>query len=196
MWQGFVFVMVSLAGFLVIYHHFIYPILLKILASVVKLFSKKPIQQTLTSVPSITLVMPIHNEAEFIARKLRNLAIQLYPSDKLLVHLIFDGCTDRSLELAKETLASEQCAELDVKISTFASNRGKIEAISFPLAIHHTRPRLCHSTHTVLQQSLEGCDMPKNKILNQINPSQQFTIRQNSTNNRYSIHEHLCEKQN
>jgi Glycosyltransferases, probably involved in cell wall biogenesis len=83
-----------------------------------------------SELPSIGLVIPIYNEEGVLADKLRNLAFVDYPSDKLTVHLIFDGCTDRSYDVAKNTLREPLLGTLNVSIHNGHENLGKLAQLN------------------------------------------------------------------
>ena len=51
--------------------------------------------------PTITVILPVHNEARRIAEKVRNLLELDYPHGKLQLLVIGDACTDGSLERAR-----------------------------------------------------------------------------------------------
>ncbi len=65
-------------------------------------------EQNMAELPSITVLMPAYNEAQWVAEKLRNLAALDYPQDKLEVVLACDGCTDNTADIARAT-AQEPC---------------------------------------------------------------------------------------
>lgn len=74
--------------------------------------------------PSISILMPAHNESLVIERSIQSLIPQLQPQDRLLV--IADNCTDNTANLAKEL-------GVDV-IERFNQNlRGKGYALDFGL---------------------------------------------------------------
>lgn len=50
--------------------------------------------------PSVTVILPVHNEARRIEAKLRNLAELDYPKEKVQILVIGDACTDDTLERA------------------------------------------------------------------------------------------------
>jgi glycosyltransferase involved in cell wall biosynthesis len=50
--------------------------------------------------PSISVILPVHNEARRVEEKVRNLLALAYPRSKLQILVIGDGCTDDSLERA------------------------------------------------------------------------------------------------
>ncbi|MBJ7538256.1 glycosyltransferase family 2 protein [Marinomonas transparens] len=122
----------SLSALVILYHHFGYPVMLKYL---VKKKTSQHIEQKSASLstkeyPSIALVIPVYNEANAIAEKVRNLAFLDYPLDKLQVHLIFDGCTDHSYELAHQALQEPMCKTLSCELHNESVNRGKLAQLN------------------------------------------------------------------
>lgn len=58
------------------------------------------------TMPTVTLIVPVHNEESRIARKVANTASLQYPAEKLQVVFISDGSTDRTPRLLRETMTS------------------------------------------------------------------------------------------
>lgn len=52
--------------------------------------------------PTVTVILPVHNEARRIGEKVRNLLELDYPHDKLQILVIGDACTDDTLERARD----------------------------------------------------------------------------------------------
>ncbi len=130
--MSFMLYFAIIVGFLIIYHHVIYPVLLRLLA-------KKPTAQSSQAatdflapkiLPNIHLILPAFNEADVVAQKIRNIAQLDYPLDKLTVTLIGDGCTDNTMQIARETLKESQCAHLPLEIREFTYNQGKIAVLN------------------------------------------------------------------
>jgi cellulose synthase/poly-beta-1,6-N-acetylglucosamine synthase-like glycosyltransferase len=116
-------------GFIIVYHHLIYPLLLRLLAA-----SKREVLPAESiddaDLPSIHLILPAFNEAAVIAQKIRNVAALDYPPDKLKITLIGDGCTDRTIAIATEVSAESSCANINLAIEEHSCNRGKIAVIN------------------------------------------------------------------
>lgn len=53
--------------------------------------------------PSVTVILPVHNEALRIEAKIANLLALDYPLERLQLLIIGDGCTDATLALAERT---------------------------------------------------------------------------------------------
>ncbi len=129
-----VITLVSIA--LIIYHHALFPVLLKWLARRRLVAAKGDMSATpkahddASTLASISLIVPAYNESAWIADKIRNLASLNYPSDKLTVHIGFDGCTDDSAAIARQTLQEPLCALLNCQLHEFSDNRGKVAVLN------------------------------------------------------------------
>lgn len=110
---------------LIIFHHLLYPIILKRLAA------RKPsvITGDLPAIlPTIAIIIPAFQEERYIAQKLRDCAALSYPRDKLEVIVACDGCTDKTVERAKET--AHAFPDLKIVIHDFYINRGKVAVLN------------------------------------------------------------------
>ncbi len=125
-----------LSGLLVIYHHIGYPLILRWFRQrartaevnvIPRNYTQKSDDQTL---PAITILIPAYNEQEWIAEKLHNLAVLDYPSEKLLIELACDGCTDNTALIARQVLKEPECQHLNLSIHEFTENRGKVAVIN------------------------------------------------------------------
>lgn len=118
-------------AFLVVYHHALYPKLLKRLSKKEEA-GEEPSTTPLApeDLPTVALVMPAFNEAKTIKEKLFNLATLNYPEDKLHVHILLDGCTDDTLKVIDETRDHPLFNTLNVEIHNFEDNQGKIARIN------------------------------------------------------------------
>ncbi|NRA72047.1 MAG: glycosyltransferase family 2 protein [Gammaproteobacteria bacterium] len=118
---------------LIIYHHVGYPLLLKKLTEHSSVQSALPTKKrhacALTPV-SITLVIPAYNEQQYIAEKIRNLAILDYPPELLKVIIACDGCHDKTAQIARQTITEFGCQSLNIEIIEFAHNCGKVAIIN------------------------------------------------------------------
>lgn len=54
--------------------------------------------------PSITMIIPVHNEESRVGRKVANTAALRYPSDRLQILFVSDGSTDRTVEIIRSTM--------------------------------------------------------------------------------------------
>jgi cellulose synthase/poly-beta-1,6-N-acetylglucosamine synthase-like glycosyltransferase len=60
---------------------------------------KKPV--IFDETPPLSLILTAHNEEKYISQKLENCLSLDYPKDRLEILLGLDGCTDRTLEIAR-----------------------------------------------------------------------------------------------
>ncbi len=127
-----------LSMFMVIYHHAIYPVLLGLLkkrlkAETVAFTPRHYAAIDDSDLPGICIVIPAYNEAEWVADKIHNLAFLDYPSNRLQVILACDGCTDNTAEIARECMQLPECADLNLEVREFRSNRGKVAVLNHVL---------------------------------------------------------------
>ena len=121
--------------FLIVYHHIFYPILLSLIAR-----SKMDSPQIATPIadadlPHITIVIPAYNEEKWIADKILNLSILDYPSSKLAIKIVCDGCTDNTVAIANTHLKYGECDGLDIEVIDHPINRGKVSLINETLPL-------------------------------------------------------------
>jgi biofilm PGA synthesis N-glycosyltransferase PgaC len=69
--------------------------------------------------PSVTVLIPAHNEERWIARKIENAIALEYPSERRHVLVACDGCTDRTVAIA------ESYAQHGVEVQQYLQRRGK-----------------------------------------------------------------------
>ncbi len=128
-----VLVIVLVAGFLVVYHHALYPFLLKRLAlsGRAKRFAK-PVNARIddAELPRIVVVIPCYNEAKMIAEKMRNFAFIDYPADRFQVRFINDGSTDETASTFRKVITEPELHGLDVVLIDNQRNRGKVAVIN------------------------------------------------------------------
>ena len=79
-----------------VYIYFGYPALIYLLAKV----RPRPIARAEVE-PSMTLIVPLYNEEQFVERKIRNSLAVDYPREKLQLLFIADGCTDATEEICR-----------------------------------------------------------------------------------------------
>ena len=115
---------------LVVYHHVGYPWLL----------ARWPARDTRTPglfarrgyvarpgdllLPTVTVIVPAHDEQTLIAEKVRNLAALDYPPSWLKVVIACDGCSDATAARARAAHAEPECRHLDLEVREFSVNRG------------------------------------------------------------------------
>lgn len=125
-----------ISGFLVIYHHLGYPLILRWFNKQRPQTATKAYPRHYTSsqadnqLPSVAIVIPAYNEQQWIAEKIRNLAALDYPSEQLQVVIACDGCTDDTYRIAVKTAAEPECGHLAINIIEFTENRGKVAVLN------------------------------------------------------------------
>lgn len=113
----------------IIYHHALYPPLLRLLA---RGRGTPPLPPLPADLPAVTVVIPAYQEAGFIAQKIRDCARLAYPRDRLRVIVACDGCTDGTAGMARA--AGADCGDLKVDVRDFATNRGKVAVLNEVIA--------------------------------------------------------------
>ena len=124
------------SGFLVGYHHILFPVWLNIYRRRHPLpLAPDPLRHFVPERedikrPRITLIIPAHNEASVITQKINNLGALDYPSKRLEVILVCDGCNDNTAELARAQHQQPENNHLNLKIIEHTDNRGKIVVLN------------------------------------------------------------------
>ncbi|WP_136680301.1 glycosyltransferase family 2 protein [Neptunomonas sp. XY-337] len=114
---------------LIVYHHVVYPLLMVKLQA--RPTSVPAAQQRHTHYqPSVTILVPAYNEADVIADKIRNVAFLDYPSHKLELLIVCDGCQDDTAALARQAAQEWNNSELNVRVIEFQANRGKVALLN------------------------------------------------------------------
>ncbi len=125
--------LLALIAALIVYHHVGYPLLLRFMARRQRADRSTGRRTTPANadapLPSVTLIVPAHNEATVIVAKLANLAQLDYPRDKLAVVLALDGCTDDTPAVVQAALPRLQ-ERLPIHVVEYAVNRGKIAVLN------------------------------------------------------------------
>lgn len=129
-------VITLLMGFLVVYHHVLFPLWLKQYRK--KHSSEIPDTSVLNmhdpdvsaALPNITVIIPAYNEADVIADKIMSLGALHYPPEKLQIDLLCDGCIDGTADIARATQALPENRHLSLNIQDFTVNRGKVAVVN------------------------------------------------------------------
>lgn len=138
--QPWLLITLIMMGALVVYHHLLYPLILRwISRAVVTEPLSVPVRHYMPqpfdmSLPTIAVVVPAYNEARYIAEKLRNLATLDYPHNKLKIYLFDDGSTDDTLTIARNTLQEPELAGMDIEICAMVINGGKVALLNRAIA--------------------------------------------------------------
>jgi cellulose synthase/poly-beta-1,6-N-acetylglucosamine synthase-like glycosyltransferase len=118
---------VMVSGFIIIYHHALFPLFLKRQTQKQQTQNQDNIDGEL---PSITIIVPAFNETSVIASKVRNIASLIYPPDKLTVVIACDGCSDNTSERAQQTGMEKECLNLSMSVISYKTNRGKVAVLN------------------------------------------------------------------
>ena len=97
----------------------LYPLLVRYVIRPVKRSSIKPTHQT----PVVSVLIPAHNEAAHIRKKLRNTLALKYPCDRIEILVASDGSDDDTANIAR-TFASD-----GVRVFELAERGGKLAAL-------------------------------------------------------------------
>lgn len=87
-----------ICALLVAYPYAIYPV---VLVAINRLGVRRVHTADVSYEPTLTVIMPVHNEARRIGAKVANLLALDYPREKMQILVIGDGCTDDTLERAQ-----------------------------------------------------------------------------------------------
>jgi cellulose synthase/poly-beta-1,6-N-acetylglucosamine synthase-like glycosyltransferase len=115
---------------LILYHHIGYPLLLKLIARFrPSRISSRGVTDVSGHYPSVVIIIPCHNEASVIARKIENIAQLEYPRESLAAVLVLDGCTDDTRVQAENAIAklSDTCRW---RIADYRQNLGKVAVLN------------------------------------------------------------------
>jgi cellulose synthase/poly-beta-1,6-N-acetylglucosamine synthase-like glycosyltransferase len=83
--------------------------------------------------PSITILVPVHNEEKRIENKLENIAKVLYPKEKMEIIVIDDASTDETFAMA-DAFAKKH-SELKMKVLKQSQRKGKAMALNKGLEV-------------------------------------------------------------
>ncbi|WP_432459628.1 sugar transferase [Agarivorans sp. QJM3NY_25] len=129
--------------FLVVYHHALYPLLLKLLSQLAgKTEPQEPVavvrkyHRSLNDeqLPSIELLIPAYNEQDYVAAKLINLATLDYPDERLSIKVVCDGCSDATATVARETIAQLAFCNFSFEVCEQPQNSGKVAVLNQHIA--------------------------------------------------------------
>lgn len=117
---------ISLLGTL--YAYFLYPGVLYVLGRL----APRPVHTDAEAevyTPSVSLIIPVHNESSVIRDKLVNLEQLAYPRDLLKVIVVADGCTDNTIDIVRQYPST-----LNIQIVELTERRGKAHGLNSGLA--------------------------------------------------------------
>lgn len=105
----------------VVYPYALYPALLVVWN---RLAGRRLPQSDPAHRPTVTVILPVHNEARRIEAKIANLQSLNYPSGRLQLIVVGDGCTDDTLERAARVGGA------DVTVHPLPTRAGKAAALN------------------------------------------------------------------
>ena len=148
---SFAFVLLSLI--IVLYHHIGYPMLLHRFASARRSLATAgaggEVFPARTTLPTVTMIVPVYNEALVLDAKIKNIAALDYPRNRLTVVIVLDGCTDASRSIAEKAVA--HCTDLDIHLIEYPQNRGKIAVLNDRIAAADTEIVALSDASSILQ---------------------------------------------
>ena len=118
---------------LIVYHHLGYPLALRALTTRAGR-ARYQAPRGDREPPTITVIVPVHNEERFIGAKIRNCASLDHSAGSIEFVVVCDGCTDSTAKYAAEAIAGLGAAACLFRLVVHTVNRGKVcvlnEAIS------------------------------------------------------------------
>lgn len=109
-------------GCLIIYTMIGYPVLLEVLSKILK---PKNIKIDYNYEPSVTIIIPAHNEENVIENKILNLLNQNYPQEKIEIIIASDNSTDSTNNIVSKY---DLDTEVNVSLYIVKSRKGKTNA--------------------------------------------------------------------
>ena len=85
----------GLAG--AVYAYFGYPLILLIWGKL----APRPVRKDSAAQPTVSVILPVHNEASNLSRRLENLLELDYPEERIEIFIVSDGSTDATLEVSR-----------------------------------------------------------------------------------------------
>ena len=121
----------------ILYHYFGYPVLLHRLATVRTRPAARQVIVESThqglALPTVTIIVPAHNESAFITPKIINLFTLNYPLELLKIVVALDGCTDDTKRLAAIAIESAP-PQLSIELVEYRQNMGKVNVLNEQIA--------------------------------------------------------------
>jgi len=122
-------VIALLSASLVAYHHIGHPLALRLLAR-----APQSPPKSATENMRVAIIVPAYQEERRIVAKLRNLAALDHPREKLMIHVLCDGCTDSTARLAREEAQLLAAQGVRIIVIEHKENRGKGVVVNEALA--------------------------------------------------------------
>ncbi|HUT89234.1 MAG TPA: glycosyltransferase family 2 protein [Thermoguttaceae bacterium] len=99
-----------------------YALLLRLVSAVLREADRPP--ENSTDLPSVTLIIPAHNEETVLEAKLENALSIDYPAEKCEILVASDGSSDRTVEIARSF------EKRGVHVAAFRERRGKTAVVN------------------------------------------------------------------
>lgn len=97
-----------------------------------RIYAKKPRSSMMATEPSVTVIMPIQNEGEYIERSLRSVLEQRFPSQRMEVFVV-DGMSDDNTR----EIIQHLCASFPDRKVAILDNPNRVVPTAFNLALRH-----------------------------------------------------------
>ncbi|AJR07344.1 intercellular adhesion protein A [Photobacterium gaetbulicola Gung47] len=154
----------------IIYHHIIYTALMVFLGrtapdSAQAEATTGPCSEAKT-LPSVAIMIPAHNEAEFIDAKLANLVVLDYPAEKLSVWVCCDGCSDNTAALVQAWQAKYAGAGIQLECIVETENKGKVIRINQLLSMVRDQADLIAMSDVSALLSIDALRQAANSFTN------------------------------
>lgn len=120
-----------------LYAYLGYPLLLSLSSG-----RSRRLSTTVSTAPTVSVIIPFHNEERWAARKLENTLSLRYPADRIHIVAVSDGSTDRTEQILRRY-------EQRVVVHAYAERRGKPTALNVAVA-HATGDILVFTDANVL----------------------------------------------
>lgn len=104
---------------LICYCYFLYPVLIFLCSKA----CARPVKRS-PIIPSISVIIAVHNEADVIQAKLDNLISLAYPADKLEILIGSDASSDKTIDIIKSY------PDARVKLFVYQQRRGKMATVN------------------------------------------------------------------
>ncbi|WP_316365792.1 glycosyltransferase family 2 protein [Candidatus Thiodiazotropha sp. CDECU1] len=109
--------------FFILYAYFLYPLLLVFIGKNRQKLTYKTVGDE--ELPSVAILLPVHNEANVIQAKLENIELLNYPTELLNVVIVSDGSTDNTIEIVENYKS-----RLNIKVVEVEQQKGKANALN------------------------------------------------------------------
>jgi biofilm PGA synthesis N-glycosyltransferase PgaC len=87
---------------LIIYAYIGYPLLIAGMARIWPRSTAHPASDSTSDLPMVTVIIPAHNEEEWIERKIENTLALDYPRNRMQILVASDGSADKTVEIVKK----------------------------------------------------------------------------------------------